>query len=129
MQHFSDIRQDLPVVISELFFVDPDHITLPPKPGELPFRKMSCVAFQDIYRFFQRGLPIQIIQYLLKVTAAMQECRVSEACLLGTTGYGYNDLGRDTLEQVYAALFISGRMSLMKRISSPIRVTESVGLV
>ena len=41
----------------------------------------------------------------LKVTAAMQECRVSEACLLGTTGYGYNDLGRDTLEQVYAALF------------------------
>ena len=26
MQHFSDIRQDLPVVISELFFVDPDHI-------------------------------------------------------------------------------------------------------
>ena len=35
----------------------------------------------------------------------MQECRVSEACLLGTTGYGYNDLGRDTLEQVYAALF------------------------
>lgn len=41
----------------------------------------------------------------LKVIRAMQECRVSEACLLGTTGYGYNDLGRDTLEQVYAALF------------------------
>lgn len=41
----------------------------------------------------------------LKVTLAMQKCRVSEACLLGTTGYGYNDLGRDTLEQVYAALF------------------------
>ena len=35
----------------------------------------------------------------------MQECRVSEACLLGTTGYGYNDLGRDTLESVYAKLF------------------------
>lgn len=41
----------------------------------------------------------------LKVIRAMQECRVSEACLSGTTGYGYNDLGRDTLEQVYAALF------------------------
>ena len=41
----------------------------------------------------------------LKVIRAMQECRVSEACLMGTTGYGYNDLGRDTLEQVYAALF------------------------
>lgn len=41
----------------------------------------------------------------LKVIKAMQECRVSEACLLGTTGYGYSDIGRDTLEQVYAALF------------------------
>lgn len=41
----------------------------------------------------------------LKVIRAMQECRVSEACLLGTTGYGYNDLGRDTLEQVYAKVF------------------------
>lgn len=41
----------------------------------------------------------------LKVIKAMQEARVSEACLLGTTGYGYNDVGRDTLEQVYAKLF------------------------
>lgn len=41
----------------------------------------------------------------LKVIQAMQECRVSEACLMGTTGYGYNDLGRDTLEEVYAKIF------------------------
>lgn len=41
----------------------------------------------------------------LKVIHAMQECRVSEACFLGTTGYGYNDLGRDTLEKVYAKVF------------------------
>ncbi|MBO4988479.1 MAG: methionine gamma-lyase family protein [Lachnospiraceae bacterium] len=41
----------------------------------------------------------------LKVLRAMQECHVSEACLLGTTGYGYNDVGRDTLEEVYARLF------------------------
>ncbi len=41
----------------------------------------------------------------LKVVSAMQECRVSEACLLGTTGYGYNDIGRDTLEEVYAKIF------------------------
>ena len=41
----------------------------------------------------------------LKVIHAMQECNVGEACLLGTTGYGYNDLGRDTLEKVYAAIF------------------------
>ncbi len=41
----------------------------------------------------------------LKVLHAMQEARVSEACLLGTTGYGYNDIGRDTLEEVYAKVF------------------------
>lgn len=41
----------------------------------------------------------------LKVIQAMQECQVSEACLLGTTGYGYNDLGRDRLEEVYAHVF------------------------
>ena len=41
----------------------------------------------------------------LKVLNAMQKNNVSEACLLGTTGYGYNDLGRDTLEKVYADIF------------------------
>ena len=41
----------------------------------------------------------------LKVLKAMQENQVSEACLLGTTGYGYNDMGRDTLEAVYAKVF------------------------
>lgn len=41
----------------------------------------------------------------LKVIRAMQECRVSEACFQATSGYGYNDLGRDTLERVYAKIF------------------------
>ena len=41
----------------------------------------------------------------LKVLHAMQQKQVSEACLLSTTGYGYNDLGRDTLEEVYAQIF------------------------
>ena len=41
----------------------------------------------------------------LKVIGAMQENKVGEACLLGTTGYGYNDIGRDTLEKVYASIF------------------------
>ena len=41
----------------------------------------------------------------LKVLGAMQEARVSEACLSGTTGYGYNDTGRETLERVYADIF------------------------
>lgn len=41
----------------------------------------------------------------LKVIKAMQEAKVSEGCLTGTSGYGYNDLGRDTLEAVYAKIF------------------------
>ena len=41
----------------------------------------------------------------LKVLSAMQKNRASEACLLGTTGYGYNDVGRDTLEKIYADVF------------------------
>lgn len=41
----------------------------------------------------------------MKVIRAMQKNKVSEACLWGTTGYGYNDLGRDTLEKVYADIF------------------------
>ena len=41
----------------------------------------------------------------LKVLRALQECNASEACLLGTSGYGYNDIGRDTLERVYARIF------------------------
>ena len=41
----------------------------------------------------------------LKVIGAMQKCRVSAECFQGSTGYGYNDLGRETLESVYAAVF------------------------
>ena len=41
----------------------------------------------------------------LKVIDAFHENRVGEACLLGTRGYGYNDIGRDTLEKVYAGVF------------------------
>lgn len=48
----------------------------------------------------------RVAQYnQLKVLKGMQDQQVSEACLLGTTGYGYNDLGRDTLERVYASVF------------------------
>ena len=41
----------------------------------------------------------------MKVLAAFQKNRVSEACFTDSTGYGYNDLGRDTLESVYADIF------------------------
>jgi len=41
----------------------------------------------------------------LKIIDAFHKERVSEACLYGTKGYGYNDIGRDTLERVYADVF------------------------
>ena len=40
-----------------------------------------------------------------KVIAAMQKNHVSAACFAATTGYGYDDLGRDNLEKVYADVF------------------------
>ena len=40
-----------------------------------------------------------------KVLAAMQKNKVSAACFAATTGYGYDDLGRDNLEKVYADVF------------------------
>ena len=40
-----------------------------------------------------------------KVLSAMQKHRVSAACFAATTGYGYDDMGRETLEKVYADVF------------------------
>ncbi len=41
----------------------------------------------------------------LKILRAMQKNRVSAECFSGSTGYGYDDHGRDTLEKVYADTF------------------------
>jgi cystathionine beta-lyase family protein involved in aluminum resistance len=41
----------------------------------------------------------------MKVIHAMQKKHVSAECFQATSGYGYNDLGRDTLEEVYAECF------------------------
>ena len=41
----------------------------------------------------------------LKVMEAFQDNKVSEACFAGTTGYGYDDLGREVLDKVYAHVF------------------------
>lgn len=40
-----------------------------------------------------------------RVMEAFQEFRVSEACFSGTTGYGYDDLGRETLDKIWARVF------------------------
>ena len=41
----------------------------------------------------------------LKVMKAFSDNRVSEAHFASTTGYGYDDLGRDTLDKIYAQIF------------------------
>lgn len=41
----------------------------------------------------------------MKVIRAMQDNKVAEMHLSGTTGYGYNDDGRDTLEKIYSDIF------------------------
>lgn len=67
-----------------------------------------CQFTDDILEYLRERFSVidETAEYnQLKVLRAMQEHQVSEACLLGTTGYGYNDLGRDTLEEVYASVF------------------------
>ena len=65
------------------------------------YGERTLAALEDRFRRID-----EVSEYnQLQVVRAMQACRVSEACLLGTTGYGYNDLGRDTLEAVYAKVF------------------------
>ena len=68
----------------------------------------------------------------MKVLNAMQECKVSDIHFAATTGQGYNDLGRDTLEEVYAKVFhtedaivrpqlVSGTHALAVALSSQLR--------
>lgn len=70
---------------------------------------------EDVYDFcdfIQKGLKERfeqidgIAEYnQMKVIRAMERNKVSAACFESTTGYGYDDLGRDTLEAVYAEVF------------------------
>lgn len=73
----------------------------------------------------------------LKVLQAMQKNRLSDTHFAATTGYGYNDLGRDTLEQVYADIFhtedalvrpqlISGTHALTIALSGNLRPGDEI---
>lgn len=53
------------------------------------FRKIDAVSMQNTK----------------KVMEAFQENKVSESCFAGTTGYGYDDLGREVLDRIYARIF------------------------
>ena len=56
---------------------------------------------KDIFK----GIEDNAFFYSEKVLKAFQNNNVSEACFSSTTGYGYNDLGRDTIEKIYAEIF------------------------
>jgi cystathionine beta-lyase family protein involved in aluminum resistance len=73
----------------------------------------------------------------LKILKAMQENKVSDVHFAATTGYGYNDLGRDTLEDVYAYVFnteaalvrpqlISGTHALTIALSGNLRPGDEI---
>ena len=73
----------------------------------------------------------------MKVIKGMQDNRVSDIHFAATTGYGYNDLGRDTLEDVYASVFhgesalvrpqlISGTHALTVALSGNLRPGDEI---
>ncbi len=61
----------------------------------------TCRSLEERFREFDRTAEYN----QLKVLLAMQKNRVSAECFQTSTGYGYNDYGRDTLEQVYSDAF------------------------
>ena len=73
----------------------------------------------------------------LKVLKAMQDNKLSDVHFAATTGYGYNDIGRDTLERVYADVFhaedalvrpqiISGTHALTVALSGNLRPGDEI---
>ena len=62
-------------------------------------------------RFFEIDKNAEYNQ--MKVLNAMQKHKVSDIHFAATTGYGYNDLGRDVLEDVYATAF-RGKSALVR---------------
>lgn len=73
----------------------------------------------------------------MKVLKAMQDNRLSDVHFAATTGYGYNDIGRDTLERVYADVFkaedalvrpqlISGTHALTVALSGNLRPGDEI---
>jgi cystathionine beta-lyase family protein involved in aluminum resistance len=76
-------------------------------------QRLADKALEDIAPVF-RALEETALLNTKKVLSVFQKHRVSDACLTGTTGYGYNDKGRDTLDRVFAAVF--GAESALVRI-------------
>ena len=61
-------------------------------------------AIKKLYPVFDK-IDAVAMQNTKKVMEAFQENKVSESCFAGTTGYGYDDLGREVLDKIYAKIF------------------------
>ena len=60
-----------------------------------------------------------------KVIEAMQEARVSETHFAGSTGYGYGDRGRETLDEVYRLVFGAEKALVRQQITTG---TQALGI-
>lgn len=65
---------------------------------------MLVQAEEEIRPQFERIDRIAMLN-TRKVMTAFQDNKVSDSCFAGTTGYGYDDLGREVLDKVYAQVF------------------------
>ena len=66
--------------------------------------RMAEEAEKEIHEVFRR-IDAVAERNTRKVMEAFQDNRVSDSCFAGTTGYGYDDLGRETLDKIYAQVF------------------------
>lgn len=66
--------------------------------------ELARQAEEEIRPQFERIDRIAMIN-TRKVMTAFQDNKVSDSCFAGTTGYGYDDLGREVLDKVYAQVF------------------------
>jgi len=65
-------------------------------PEILSFAEKSIAKTEKVFKEIDKIAEINTA----KVMAAFRENRVSDGCFAGTTGYGYDDKGRDVLDQI-----------------------------
>lgn len=70
-------------------------------PGVLEMAEKAELRLKETFSRFDKTAQ----SCTLKVMSAFRRHRVSEACFAGTTGYGYDDFGRDTLDKIYSDVF------------------------
>lgn len=67
-------------------------------------RTLAAQAQSDVWEQFKR-IDLIAEENTQKILASFQKHRVSEGDFAGTTGYGYDDQGRDKLDEIYADIF------------------------